>query len=592
MGAHTVAAQQKPNVDARRFRLAQTFQRLNQHQRAIPILEQLYQSHPGNVLFYNALLQSYLELSKTAKALQLIQRQKQTARSNPRYDIDYANVLFRAGQKEQAFKIWHDLLKAHADNLVYYTLVANGMSANNLFDEAIGVYRQAAARFPQKTYLLQNIANLYRMRLLYFRALKFYLDYLKQEPRRFESVARQVLSFHLTNQQKDSLIILLKDARKRSGNNPDITRLLARVLQKYRKYGDALNLYKKLETKKTRGRYLLEFAQKVQADSLYREALKAYETLFKEFPKSPHLFSAYLGAARCHLELARRRNDQEHARLALQMIDRVERIYPDAPSVGNLELLRGQIYQQFFFDLDRAIAVFEKVTRLAGRDKRLRNQAMFNAGESFIMQGNPDSAAARLRKINDGKLKSRALFKLARLEFFRGNYKKSRDYLNKLMRKEGLSGDYTNDILSLEMNLNLEKTAPAALKYFARAEWLIEQQKKSEAIKSLKQSLQQNPPPDFRAMLLLRSARLSREMKNYEDAVSFCKALLDNPDLQMYADEALFITASIFDANLKDPGRAFKLYDRLLVEFPDSRYASISRDRLKVLQKELPENIQ
>ncbi len=93
-------------------------------------------------------------------------------------------------------------------------------------------------------------------------------------------------------------------------------------------------------------------------------------------------------------------------------------------------------------------------------------------------------------------------------------------------------------------------------------------------------------------MLLLRSARLSREMKNYEDAIAFCKTLLDNPNLQMYADEALFISASIFDADLKDPGRAFKLYDRMLVEFPDSRYASISRDRLKILRKKLPENIQ
>ena len=134
-----------------------------------------------------------------------------------------------------------------------------------------------------------------------------------------------------------------------------------------------------------------------------------------------------------------------------------------------------------------------------------------------------------------------------------------------------------------------EETAPEALALFAEAQWLIYQQKKSEAVSKLHSALEKNPPPTFRIRILFDAAHLLTELEKYPDALSYCNRVLEDTQLAFYADEAIFIMAGIYDDKLNDHARAFQLYERILAEFDHSQFTIPSRERLKAIRQQYPD---
>lgn len=144
-------------------------------------------------------------------------------------------------------------------------------------------------------------------------------------------------------------------------------------------------------------------------------------------------------------------------------------------------------------------------------------------------------------------------------------------------------------MLALQGILMHEEAAPEALALFAEAEWLIYQQKKSEAVSKLQSALEKNPPPNFKIRILFDAARLLTELEKYPDALSYCNRALEDTQLAFYADEAIFIMAGIYDDKLNDHARAFQLYERILAEFTQSQFTIPARERLKAIRQQNPD---
>ena len=590
-------AQQKPqpqpqisNLEQRQFRQAQSYQRRNQHEDAIRILEPLYRRNVGNVAYYKALLESYLQISLTGRAKELVEQQKNAQPGNPTYDVDYGNVLFQENQKEQALEVWNGLLKTYSGDVGIYTLVANEMARNRLDEEAADVYLKAYKQNPDKVYLLKTIGDFYRNLLNYEAALKYYFEYIRKEPESYRNVIRQILAFRLEDDaQIESVLKTLREETRKSPDLPEIQIITGKFFQKYARYEEALAVYEQLENGKSQGQYLLEFAREVQADSVYRLALRAYGGIIERFPQSNYLLPAYLGAAECNMAIAGQEEDQSYARQAVDMIHKVQAAFPNHGQVAQLSLLEGDIQREFFFDIDKAIEIYLQVAQKYNRDSAIRERAYRSAGESYIMRGDLDNAAKILQKVTAPEEKPQAAYDLARIAFFRGEYAEARNHLNTIITVEGLSGSTVNDVLALQGILMNEETAPEALALFAEAQWLIYQQKKSEAVSKLHSALEKNPPPTFRIRILFDAAHLLTELEKYPDALSYCNRVLEDTQLAFYADEAIFIMAGIYDDKLNDHARAFQLYERILAEFDHSQFTIPSRERLKAIRQQYPD---
>lgn len=587
--------QQTDDAEARRKALerqqllqAQSYQRTNQHESAIRILQALYSRNPGDMQYYQELLESYLQLSMSGEARALIERQKAAAPPFYRYDIDYGHVLLKEGNKGEALRIWNETIKANSNDVGVYTLVAGIMASNRMYDEAVEVYKRAYQNHPDKIYLLKTLGDFCQARMQYYQSMQYYLEYLRKDPANYETAARQVLSFNLEGPQVDSLYQLLAKEAQKYPDLPEIQLLTAKFFQKYQRYPEALQVYSKLENEKTQGRYFIEFARAVQADSLYSLALEGYNFIIKRFPQSRYLLAAYLGAARCNLEIAHQKNDAAYARQAVDMIHKVQEEYPNHPDVANLSLLEGDIYRQFFFDVDRATEIYLQVAKQYGQDVQIRERAYLNAGESYIIRGELDRAASMLNEVKISEEQPRAQFYLAKIAFYKGDFAGAGEYLDRIIQSAGLSGKITNDALELSTTLTYAGEAPEALKLYAEADLLQFQQKKTEAISKLRSALEKPAPPYFRSQIIFQAARLSAETGQYAEALDYCNRVLQDKQMASYADEALFIMANVVDYRLNDLPRAFALYDRLLAEFPESQFAISARRRLKEIREQNP----
>ena len=573
----------------RQYQTAQTLQQMGRHQSAISILTLLRQKDPHNVMYYQALLESYLALNQLDKALQLIEEQRRISPQNLRYDIDYGSILYKSGQQEEALKLWRNILQKRGNDPYIYTLVANAMWENRRFDEAIEVYQQAYQRFPDRTYLLQNIANLYRLRMEYFKALKYYLAYIQKEPDRYKGVARQILAFQLDDEQVDQMVATLEEAARQYRNLPQIRLIIAQMYQKYGRYARAYQIYRELAKAKGGERYLLNFADAALTDSAFALAVQAYQQFIHDFPGSPRIIWAYRGAAEGLYQLALLRNDAKAARQALQLIDKAHQQFGNRVDMGELLLLKAQVYRQFYFDLDQAIRTAQYITQHIKGNHYTVQQAWLFIAESYLTKGDLKLANAVLQHITSQELKGKALLLAARIEFWQFKWEEVRKRINEIIRTEGIANNITNDALALMMLLTYQNNNDSLLQQYAQADFLEYQQKYALALEKLEQLLTPQTPPDFRAQIALHAARLARKLGKTDAAIRYYNLILKTPELRLYADEALYRLAQIMAFSMNDPRQAFQLLDRLLAEFPDTPFQDEARDLMQQLRTQNPD---
>ncbi|MGH1364458.1 MAG: tetratricopeptide repeat protein [Calditrichia bacterium] len=602
LGSTAIAQNQQPTPEARKkamerqqLRLAQNYQRRNEHQSAVKLLVPLYQKNPGSLQIYQELLESYGQLALYTEALALIESQKQAAAPNPRYDVDYGGILFKSDRKEEAMGIWREVLKEHGKNVGVFTMVANKMLVNRLYEEAIEMFKEAYKQHPKKHFLLREIANFYQRRLDYENALDYYLRFVKEDRKNYEIAMRQLLSMKIEPERIHKVVKQMRTKTQKYKKVQEVQIVAAKFYQKYRRYDDALATYRKLENDKTKGRFLIDFGRAVQNDSLYELALKAYDQAIEQFPNSRSLLPAYLGAATCNLELARKNNDQEYAGKSIRMIEKVRSNYPKHPQLPQMILLEGDIHREFFFDLDRAIGIYEAIAKDNVKNEKLFSQATLRAGESYIIKGDLKKAGKTLEPLltkTNAEQQAYALLLKGRIAFYDGDYDGAAEMLDKVLQLQGFSGTATNDALNLQMLLVFKDQSVDALREYARADQLLFSRKKSEAVSKLQNALDKNPEDAFRIRILLEAAHLSSESGRHAEALEYCKQVLQDNNLATYADQALFFMASVLENKLNDLPQAYKLYDQLLSDYPASRHVAATRERLKTIRQENPDIVQ
>ena len=166
-GQNNNSADQEAQKKARenhQFRVAQRYQRSNQHENALRILKALYNDNVGSVKYYRALLETYLKMNMMEEAKQLIEQQKAKDTKNPRYEIDYGDVLYKSGEKERAKQTWDLAIQKYSANVGVYSILANVLFKLNtlrLRDKHVVISATVIPGFIRGTgrYLLRDCVN-------------------------------------------------------------------------------------------------------------------------------------------------------------------------------------------------------------------------------------------------------------------------------------------------------------------------------------------------------------------------------------------------------------------------------------------------
>ncbi len=583
-----VIKQQTVRRDQQRFRTAQSYINHHRYSAAIPILVDLVIRNPQNTSYYDWLLRSYLMISELSKADSLVSEMLRRKPDNPHFQIGKANILYRQGQEKEALRLWKIILVQNPDNLNLYSQIANAMIENRLWDEAVLTYQKAIESLPNATNFYMNIANLYKNRLMYLEATEYYLKYLAVQPKQQRFVFNQILAFQIPEEQQEEFFTVLE---KRTGD-PDQPReikiLLAQLYHRYRKFDKALHIYIQLEQDKNDELRILKFAQAAERDSVFLIALQAYKFLIRKNPSSKQIFLAYRGAVSCQFQLARQFNEAYHAEQANLLIDTLSNRFPNHPELFQLYYLQGMFQLTYYFDVDRALSIFSKITRSKKVPANLRSQVLLKSGECYIIKGQLDQAMKIFQQVNHSSSKGYANFRRAQTSYFMKNWEESDSLIQELIQAEGMGGKVTNDALSLQLKLNHAKQNEAILTQSADADLLIFQQKKSEAIKILMAMVTMDQVPTaIKSQSYLDICHLALDLDDPLVALEYSKLAMEDPEIAAYADLHLFLMGTILEEQFQKYQEAFYAYRELLEKYPNSMKAEDSRLKMRnIRQKE------
>ena len=177
-----------------------------------------------------------------------------------------------------------------------------------------------------------------------------------------------------------------------------------------------------------------------------------------------------------------------------------------------------------------------------------------------------------------------ASFKTARTSYFKEDFKWASHQLKVL--KSASTQLIANDALDLFLLISdntVEDSTQVALKKFARADFLLFQGKKPEALLAFQAILKENKGDAIEPVTLLRIGKIYEQQADFTTALTNYKQILDDFKECIYIDEALFFSAEIYN-QLKDFEKAKPLYEEIITKHPDSIYYVTAQKKYRQLR--------
>ena len=123
-----------------------------------------------------------------------------------------------------------------------------------------------------------------------------------------------------------------------------------------------------------------------------------------------------------------------------------------------------------------------------------------------------------------------------------------------------------------------------ALKMYAKAEFLIFQNKDDEALRALDSVMLLSPFGTLVDDALYQKALILIKQKSYFEAEKLLKRVIENYGDQLLADDAVFKLAELYEYYLKDIPQAMEYYQKILKDYSDSLYVVQARNRYRTLR--------
>jgi len=178
-----------------------------------------------------------------------------------------------------------------------------------------------------------------------------------------------------------------------------------------------------------------------------------------------------------------------------------------------------------------------------------------------------------------------ASLKTAKTSYFKGDFDWASHQLKVL--KSAPTQLIANDALDLYLLISdntVEDSTQVALKKFARADFLLYQNKKPEALAQFQAILKENKTDEIVPVTLLRMGKIYEKMGNFSQALAQYNEIITKYKECIYIDEALYYSAELYTAQLNDSEKAKPLYEEIIFHHEDSIYFVDSRNKYRKLR--------
>jgi len=585
------------------FLLGRDYIQAGRYEKAKPIYEHLYKTQPSNYRYFQTLNNIYVQLKDYDASIKLIKDRIKLSGMNINLYGLLGKTYYLKGNDQKAFQTWDDALSKLPQKEVNYRVMANYAIERRAFDKAIEYLRRGEAISKNPVYFAYDLGNLYSITMQFKNAAEQYCLILSRNSESLGNIEEMILKYI---DRPDALSQTITVVKKYAGNNITFKFLLARLYVEGKKYNKAFNLYLDIDKiQKNQGAELYKFARFLYSEKVYKTAAKTFDEILNKYPNSPFTSGAKLGYAKTLEALLKEEsaikiptwkpyyntklNDINSINEVISAYLKITRLYPHT-EVANEALLRiGEIK---FYQGNKAGEAKKYFNRIIINSplSKFAPEAYEQLGKIYISENKLDSAAVEYVKIksnprSSGQIKNEANYRLAMINFYKGNFKKVQIILNGILHD--LKDNTANNALELSLLLNTSKNDSSNLAIFSSGELLTAQKKYALAEEKYKVVIKDKQPFMLQNLAELRYAEMELALNKTDSAIVYLKKIANEGEKNIYADKALYLAGKIYQYGLNDNKKAIEIYEEILANFPNSLYLDKARDQINKLQENL-----
>jgi predicted Zn-dependent protease len=570
--------------------LAFQYYQQGQFQEASVLFEKLFAKTKSDTYFdfyYNSLVK-LKKLDDAEKAVKKLVRQSP---KNFHYSMALARILQERGQTDAATKMYMETVSNLPADEFKIRELANLFYGVQAYDLAITTFLQGRKLMNNDKLFTYELLTVYRFKKDKNMLVQEYLNALANMPELLPQ-AENVLS-NVFEDNADYQILqtaLLKKIQK-DPQTEIYTRLLIWQYLQQHEYEMALRqLIAQDKRTKDDGSILFNAANTFIANKAYPVAIKAYEYLVGKGKESPYFLPAKVEMidAKYQLVISGQFDKKAITDLAAAY-DSILQEYGKNPQTIFALKKWANLQAYYIGDLDQAEKALESALLIKGISTADIGQIKLDLGDIYILTQQPWEAFLIYEQVakqfEAQPIGNEAHYRSAKLSFYQGNfaYAKSQADVLKASTSQLIANDALN--LSLLISDNLQSTVDSnALKMYADAEMLQFRNLPSRAMIKLDSIDIAFPGNSLTDDILMAKSRIYIKNNDTENAIKVLRTLVEQQNTSIWADDALFTLADLYEKNIKDNEQAKALYQKLISDHPGSMFTTEARKRFRKLR--------
>lgn len=564
--------------------LAQNYMDRGEFEKAQIAYEELLKAQPGNFVFFQKTIECYQQLQQFAKAENAIQdRIDKYKQGNYLVELGYNYQLQK--NTDKAKRYYEQALEKikKEPNEVY--LIANSFEKKTLIDYALQAYQTALSVQPNFNFNFQ-MAVLYGQKGDTENMIEMFLTESYKTPQNLVPIQFQLARF-ITEDSNETFNESLKKALLiRVQKTQDIfwNEYLSWFYVQMKEYGKAFiqqkAIYKRNPESFSNIINLAQLAIEEKDTETAKEILNFVLLNTKDLDLQIKS-NAYL----VELKIAKA-TPQDYPAILLELNSLLKQ-YGESPYTLSLIKLKAHFLTFNLKDSEAGKALLKRVLEMPiNRDQiaeikmELADMLLFEEkfNQALIYYSQIESDA------NNSPIGQEANLKIAKTCYYKGDFKWANHQLEVL--KSASTQLIANDALDMFLLISdntVEDSTQVALKKFSRADYLLFQDKKQDALAAFQAILKENKGDAIEPVTLLRIGKIYESLGDTASALANYKQILDNFKECIYIDEALFFSAEIyFQSN--DVTNAQPLYEDIITHHEDSIYYVTAQKKYRKLR--------
>ena len=566
-----------------------------EYEKAVVYYEKLYDKNSDK--FYQNYFTCLLHIKEFRKAEKIAKKMLKSSPGMIATYLDLAAVYLADGSdSKKAEEQYTKAIKEIRDISQVYVLAQRFLDIKQ-FDYAIQTYQKGGKLEGGAYPFSYEMADVYQLKGDLKSMIKIYLDVLEDRGESELYMVQTRLSASLGYDDEDSGIshpLLKTELLRRIQSNPDKTvlaEMLVWIQMQQKDYEGAFIQCKALDKRKREGGLrLFELGTASAAEGQYEIAQKCFDYVLEkgstEFYQQAMVESASVLYEKVTLSGAYSKQDLTD--LENKLMFTLSKIRGSGYSFTVVKKLAH--LQACYMSKDTAAVRLLRESIDGGAfTNSAQAELKLELGDVLLLQGEIWEASLLYSQVDKAfkhePIGQEAKFRNAKVSYYAGDFKWSKAQLDIL--KGATSKLIANDAMDLSLVISDAigvDTNAVPLQWFASAELLIRQNKTREAIAKMDSINLIWPDHSLVDDILMQKAAIAYRNGNYKEAADLYQRVVNEFGTDIFADDALFRLAGLYELKLKDAEKAKALYETMMVDYSGSVFTTEARKRYRKLR--------